>query len=57
MKIIKEEFDLVAELDLLREKLGDEIVLDKILDEISIEKLEEFVKYMKKRYKSVLNDD
>lgn len=57
MKIIKESLDVIDELDILREKLGDEIVLDQILEEINMEKLENFVEYMKRRYKSVLNED
>lgn len=58
MKLLREsEIDVFEELRTIRNKLGDTIVLDEIKEELSTEKLEGFVAYLKRRYKKVLEED
>lgn len=58
MKLLKEsEINVFEELRTLREKLGDSIVLDEMKEELSYTELEEFVNYLKRRYKKSLEED
>lgn len=58
MKLLKEsEINVFEELRTIREKLGDSIVLDEMKEELSYTELEEFVNYLKRRYKKSLEED
>ena len=58
MKLLKEsEINVFEELRTIREKLGDSIVLDEMKEELSYTELEEFVNYLKRKYKKSLEED
>ena len=53
---VKEE-NVFDDIRALRRKLGSKLVLDEMLEELSYERLQEFVAYMKKKYKKVLEEE
>ena len=62
MKLIKEnkvevkEENAFDDLRDLRDKLGDDLILDEMIEELSYPRLQEFVAYIKRRYKSILDE-
>ena len=54
--IEQEERDAFEELKNLREIVGDDLILDEMIEELSYQRLEEFVDYIKRKYKSVISE-
>lgn len=50
------EYNVFEKLDEFREKLGDDVILDELKYQLSTQKLEEFVKYIEKKYKRFIED-
>lgn len=52
----EEDSNVFDELKELRELIGDDIILDEMIEELSYQRLEEFVAYIKRRYKSIIDE-
>ena len=52
----EEDRDVFEELKKLRELVGDDLILDEMIEELSYQKLEEFVDYIKRKYESVIDE-